>query len=304
MVDYTNVSTVAIECKMTVARIVFLAKYRMPHACLSMQWDHMLTGIDRTVIATPMDPETVDRVLSKHGINTANFEYVEDSIIYEKYPQVNNWVFPDDYRGWWLRQQAIKLSVVDLLDYDVVLLTDPDTFLIEPYQCYKNNRLNYMVLPDTKHGSYHGVFESITGMPEITPHCFVTEFVPSARENWLKLKHLLNQRWPNKHWLDAIIDAVPGIPTIPPWGTGNLIKWFSEYELIGNWATHCGDVDYTVQRRFEYPSLQNLDQLTTEYNAVADAIPDLSLSLQFDWETETVTDFEYYKELIQKQINK
>jgi hypothetical protein len=93
------------------------------------------------------------------------------------------------------------------------------------------------------------------------------------------------------------------LPTIPPWGNGNIIKWFSEYELIGNWAAHCGEIDYTVQKRFEYPTLNNLSQLSRQYNAVADAVPDLSQSLQFDWETETVADFDYYQQLIHQQIS-
>ena len=36
------------------ARILYLARYRVPHAAFAMQWDHNLQGIDHTVIATPI----------------------------------------------------------------------------------------------------------------------------------------------------------------------------------------------------------------------------------------------------------
>ena len=109
---------------MTVARVMFLARYRVPHAAFAMQWDHNLQGIDRTVIATPMTRDELEPVWERYNIDSSKFQYVHDSVIYKKYPEVNNWVFPDDYRGWWLRQQAIKLAYLDLLDADVMLMHD------------------------------------------------------------------------------------------------------------------------------------------------------------------------------------
>jgi hypothetical protein len=173
--------------------------------------------------------------------------------------------------------------------------------MIEPYRCWDGQQLNYLVIPHTKHGSYHGVFESITGLPEASPHCFVTELVPVLRTHWLELCKLLAQRWPNKLWLNAIIDAVPGMPTIPPWGTGEIIKWFSEYELIGNWAAHCDPINYTFQKRFEYNQLELLSTLDArEFNAVCDAVPDLSQSMQLDWDTLDIPNFEYYQHLVKQ----
>jgi hypothetical protein len=240
-------------------------------------------------------------VFERYGIDTSRLKYMNDSVIYEQYPEVNNWVFDNDYRGWWLRQQAIKLAYRDLLEEDVILMHDCDTFMIEPYRCWDGEQLNYLVIPDTKHGSYNGVFESITGLPEASPHCFVTELVPVLRTHWLELRKLLAQRWPDKLWLDAIIDAVPGMPTIPPWGTGEIIKWFSEYELIGNWAAHCDPINYTFQKRFEYNQLELLSTLDArEFNAVCDAVPDLSQSMQLDWDTLDIPNFEYYQHLVKQ----
>lgn len=280
---------------MAVARVLFLAKYRVPHACFSLHWDHNLLGVDYTIVASPVPRDELWPALQKYGIDTTKFEYINDSVIYEKYPEVNNWVFEGDYRGWWLRQQAIKLSFLDIIREDVMLMHDPDTFMIEPYQCYKDGKLNFMALLNTKQESYNRVFESITGLPRITPHCFVTELVPVKKSHWDKLQENLSQRWPDKHWLDAIIDAVPGMHTVPPWGNGNIIKWFSEYEFLGNWAVHCESADFTGQRRFEYNSLDKIGELDpTKFNAVCDAVPDLSMSMQMDWPTLTIPKFEYY----------
>lgn len=286
---------------MSVVRVLFLARYRVPHACFSLQWDHNLVGIDRTVIATPMTREELEPVWAQYNIDSSNFIYVNDSVIYERYPEVNNWVFDDDYRGWWLRQQAIKLAYLDMLDADVMLMHDADTFMIEPYRCYDNGTLNLLSLLNTTQGSYTGVFEAITGIPHPSPHCFVTELCAVRKQDFVALRQHIESRWPNKHWLDAIIEAVPGMPTVPPWGTGNIIKWFSEYELLGNWAVTQGNVTYQEQRRFEYDQLDKLGTLDPKvYNAVCDAVPDLSQSMQFDWSTLTVTDFDRYRNLVEQ----
>lgn len=287
---------------MTCARVLFLARYRIPHACMSLQFDHNLLGIDRTVIATPLDPEELKPIFDQYNIDHSNFEYVNDSVVYDRYPQVNNWVFEDDYRGWWLRQQAIKLSFLDILDYDVMLMQDPDTFLIEPYRCWNGERLNYMVLENTTHGSYAGMIESIFGFPRQTEHCFITEFVPVSKKNHTEMIQYLTERH-HGHWLDALIENTTKMPTIPPWGKGEIIRWFSEYEVVGNWAAHQAPIDYTFQRRYEYDRLEKLSDLTRDYNAVADAVPDLSLSLRWDEEKKQVTDFDHWMNIINTRLN-
>lgn len=286
---------------MSVARVVFLARYRVPHACMSMQFDHMLTGIDRTVIASPVPKEELWPVFARYGIDTTHFDYLPDAEVLPHYPEIENWVIPGDYRGFWLRQQAVKLSVLDYLDDEVVLLTDPDTFMTEPYCCYNDGRLKYLILANTTHGSYNGMMDAIVGIPRQTPHCFITEFVPVHRDDWNSLKTTLEQRH-NQHFLDAIINSCPGMPTVPPWGDGNIIKWFSEYELLGNWATSQHAVDYQEQRRFEYDSLDKLGNFTQDFNCFADAVPDLSQSLQLDWTAGEIKDFNRYLDCIKSRL--
>lgn len=287
---------------MSCVRVLFLAKYRVPHACMSMQFDHYLEGIDHTVIASPMSREELLPIFDRHNIDSSRFEFLSDSVIYENYPEVNDWVFADDYRGWWLRQQAIKLSVLDYLEHDVMLMHDPDTFMIEPYRCWDQGKLNYCVLEDTTHGSYNGMIDSIFGFPRQTTHCFITELVPCLKQDITDMKQYLQQKH-NTHWLNALIDNTTKLPTIPPWGTGNLIRWFSEYEVIGNWAMHQREVDFTFQRRYEYDTMDKLGNLTRDFNAVCDAIPDLSLSLQFDWDRGEVVNFDHWMAVINSRLN-
>jgi hypothetical protein len=160
---------------------------------------------------------------------------------------------------------------------------------------------NNMVLENTTHGSYNGMIESIFGFPRQTPHCFITEFVPCHRDDWNSLKETLEQRH-NKHFLDAMIDSCPGMPTVPPWGNGNIIKWFSEYELLANWAVSQHAVDYQEQRRFEYDSLDKLGNFTQDYNCFADAVPDLSMSLQLDWNIGEIKNFDRYLSVIKDKL--
>jgi hypothetical protein len=290
---------------MTTARVLFLAKYRVPHACMSLQFDHFLEGIDVTVIASPLPKSVLWSIFKKYNIDTTTFEYVSDHEVLPLYPQIENWLFNDDYRGPWLRQQAIKLSFLDHLNYDVMLMQDPDTFLIEPYRCYNNGRLNCMVLPNERHSyGYYKVLENALGITRQTEHCFVTEFVPVLKDDITAMKHTLEQRH-NKHWLDAIIDNVPLENTIPPWQRyeGEQIRWFSEYEFVGNWAMSRHEIDFTFQRRFEYNTMEGLRNLTRDYNSVADAVPDLSLSLQYDWDSNQVVDFDYYMDIVTQRLN-
>jgi hypothetical protein len=171
--------------------------------------------------------------------------------------------------------------------------------MVEPYRCWQDGQLNMLILPDTTHGSYDRVMPEVLGMPRQTPHCFVTELVAVMKQDWRSLKQTLEQRH-QQHFLDAIIDHVPAMPTVPPWGTGKQIKWFSEYEFLGNWAMSQHSILTQEQRRFEYDSLDKMGDFTKNYNCFADAIPDLSLSLQLDWQNKTITNFDLYLEQISK----
>jgi hypothetical protein len=50
-------------------RILFLARYRIPHACFSLQWDHNLVDVDRTIIASPVPQAEIWSAFQAHGID-------------------------------------------------------------------------------------------------------------------------------------------------------------------------------------------------------------------------------------------
>lgn len=277
---------------MKIVRALFIASYRLSHACLSMQFDHYLENIDQTYIFTNCPPELIDYTLRKYNIDTSKFVYVEDSEMDAKYPTLRNWWFNDDNRESWLYQQALKLASIDYIDADIVLIQDPDTFSITPYRCLTNDgKLKFFILPNETHSSgYYKVLENSLGIQRQTPHCFVTEFMPTFKEDWLKLKHTLETR-NNCDAFDAIINNVP---------LENNLRWFSEYEYLGNWTMTQRPIELLEQRRFQYKTLEQLGELTGDYNCVCDAIPKLEDSLQFELYTRTVVDFDLHFNKVKK----
>ena len=278
---------------MKIARAVFIGSYRVSHACLSMKFDHYLKDIDQTYIFTSLDGNFLDSILRKY-VDTTGFIYVNDAEMNSRYPTINNWWFDDDPRGSWLYQQALKMASVDYIDADVTLIQDPDTFSIVPYHCInERGEPKFYMLPNETHSyGYYKVLENSLGLERQTPHCLVTEFMPTFKEDWLKLKHTLETR--NKcDAFDAIINNVP---------VENGIRWFSEYEYLGNWAITQRPVELIEQRRFQYKTLDELDNLTAEYNCVCDAIPKLNDSILLDWDTLTITDFDRIFDKVKKFV--
>jgi hypothetical protein len=103
-----------------------------------------------------------------------------------------------------------------------------------------------------------------------------------------------------------MIDSGPPEPTVPPWGNGELIRWFSEYEFIGNWAmSRHPDITMEFQRRYHYDDMSKINGFDPSFHtAVCDAVPNLSRSLQFDWEKNEVVDLEYHMDKIRERLAK
>ena len=112
------------------------------------------------------------------------------------------------------------------------------------------------------------------------------------KEDWLSMKHTLSSL-NNCDPFDAIINSVP----IEQY---DGLKWFSEYEFIGNWAMSQRDVNLIEQKRFQYKTLDELDNLTQDYNCVCDAIPKLENSLLLDRVTDSVIDFDHIFNKVKK----
>jgi hypothetical protein len=167
----------------------------------------------------------------------------------------------------------------------------------------KNGVLNFQVLENERHS--WGYYESIKnglGFERLTPHCFISENVPVLKQDFTDLVKFLEERH-QKKWLDAMIDSCPPEPTVPPWGNGELIRWFSEYEFIGNWTMSRRPITQEFQRRYHYDDMENIGDFDPAYHtAVCDAVPDLRFSLQMDWDRKEVVKFDYYMDKIRETL--
>jgi len=289
---------------MTSAKILYLARYRVPHAIMSLQFAHNLIGVDRTCIASPVPKDELWPLFEKYNIDTSKFDYAPDSEIYRLYPEINNWVFDGDYRTYWLRQQAIKFAFIDYLDYDLMIMHDPDCILINQYEPMKDGKLNFMVLENQRHSwGYYENIKNALGFERKTEHCFISEYVPVLKQDFNDLVKFLEETH-KKKWLDAMIDSCPGQPTVLPWGNGELIRWFSEYEFIGNWTMSRREITMEPQRRYEYNDMEKIGDFDPAvHTAVCDAVPDLSRSVSMDWDKGEVINYQYYMDKIYEKLS-
>jgi hypothetical protein len=247
---------------------------------------------------SPVEAKNLFGYLSKYGIDTNRFEHIHDQDLISRYPEIENWVFENDPRNDWLKQQALKMAALDYVNFDAALIHDPDTWLTEPYRCYNGKKLNMMVLKNTTEGSYDLVLPSVLGIERQTKHCFVTEFMPMLKKDWQSLKSTLEHRH-NKNFLDATIENVPGIDTID--GTQKL-KWFSEYEFLGNWTLTQRSVDFKFQKRFSFTDIEELDHIFPEsVNSLCDQSSGQKLALGFDdWSDGKIHNYDRCMQLLRK----
>jgi hypothetical protein len=284
-----------------ITRLIFCAPYRVPISSISLKFDHNLIGVSRNIIVSPMNTVDLFRYLSQYNIDTNKFEHLPDQELIDQYPEILHWVFDGDPRNNWLKQQAIKLATLDYIDYNLALIHDPDTWMIHPYQCVnKQGQLCMLALQNTTEGSYSGVLQEVLGMQRQTEHCFVTEFMPVYKQDWNSLKQLLETNH-QQHFLDAIIDHVPAIKTLD--GLQSL-KWFSEYEFLGNWILSQRSVDFLFQKRFVINSVEDLHNLDpAKYNSICDQSSGHLPTLSFDdWATGNIPQYHSCIHILKKHF--
>lgn len=278
------------------ARAVFVGGYRMGHAIMAFQFDKYLDTLDLTYIITNIDEKHYLGTLSRYGLDPNRFQYVNDEELIQAYPAILKWDQPGDYRGTWLRQQALKIACLDYFDHDKILIQDPDTFAIKPYKCFDNHTPNFFVLPRvTQSTGYYWAIEKGLGIKRQTKDCFVSEFMPYLKQDWLSMRELLETKH-SKHFLNAIIDNCQR-------ESGTNLIWFSEYEYLANYALTQRLVNTTEQKRFEVKKLDDIVNLNAQdYNCYVDACPNLNDSIRFDFVTNTVIDFDQIYKSIETRI--
>jgi len=284
-----------------ITRLIFCAPYRIPISTVSLKFDYNLLGVSRNIIVSPVNTQDLFKYLSRYGIDTNRFEHIQDQELIDKYPDVAHWSIDGDPRNDWLKQQALKLAALDYIDYSVALIHDPDTWMTEPYRCINDSRLNMLVQQNVTEGSYDLVLPNVLKIKRQSPHCFVTEFMPVKKSIWTSLKMHVEQLH-NKPFLQAIIDAVP---FTPPFNGAPALKWFSEYEFLGNWTLTQESIDYTYQRRFSFTNLKDLDRAEiTDCNSICDQSPGYQLTLGFDdWHTGNIPNYDRCMSILKKHFS-
>ena len=63
------------------------------------------------------------------------------------------------------------------------------------------------------------------------------------------------------------------------------------------------DINLEFQRRYHYDDMEKIGDFDPAYHtAVCDAVPDLRLSVQFDWDKNEVIKFDYYMDKIRERL--
>ena len=268
-------------------RGIYVGGYRMGHCVLGLHFDHYLENLGQTYVVTNISENHYRDTFPKHDLDWNKFTYVNDQELFDAYPEILHWDMDGDYRGTWLRQQALKIASLDYFDFDSFMIQDPDTFCIQPYCAVDDNRVpNYFIIPNETHGpAYYEAITNILGIERQTKHCFVSEFMPFLKEDWYSMRELLETRH-SKHFLDAIIDNCPREQD------ERQLIWFSEYELLANYVMSQREIKMTEQKRFPVRNILELEGLnSTDWNCYVDACPNLDNSIRFDFQSSTVTDF-------------
>lgn len=248
-----------------ITRIITVGPQRLGNLILSLHHDHLLDPRPNcTVIITPLPVQSVTDTIS-HSFPALNFVVIADDDLIVQYPGIAKWQDPKNFRAGWLKQQALKLAALDSIQSQVFLIQDPDTFLIAEYQYYDQGQLCHFVLPEQYHyQGYYQTLENVLGIKRQTTASFVTEFMPVLASDWYQCRERIRQTI-QQDWT-CIIDHVP----LEPFGQHRMIRWFSEYELLGNWHRYLRSGKTMIQNRFVFNSLDTLNDLNTQYNAVCD----------------------------------
>jgi hypothetical protein len=274
---------------MKVDRGIYIGGYRMAHCVLGLHFDSYIENLGQTYVVTNISEHHYRETFPKYDLDWNKFTYVNDQELFDAYPEILHWDMPGDYRGTWLRQQALKIASLDYFNYDdAFMIQDPDTFCIQPYCPVSDDGVpNYFILPGETHGTaYYEAIVNSLGIERQTKHSFVSEFMPFLREDWQTMRELLETR-NNKHFLDAIIDNCPREQD------ERQLIWFSEYELLANYVMTQREIKMTEQKRFAVRDVKNLDGLNSvDWNCYVDACPNLDDSILFNFSSNTVKDFE------------
>ena len=230
----------------------------MGDLCIQLKGSHLFRdGFRRTYIVTN-HAEAVREIFQHRHIDIDQYTIIDDDVLIKNYPSISTFSDLHPQLGGWLKQQMIKLAVLDYLDYDIMAIQDPDTFWLQPWsQLDHHGEPVLLAIPDhSESPDYYRIFTELTGLPRADHDCYVTEFMMVKKTDWTALRDLVQGRL-GLTWLDSIKSS------IRPDHLG--MTWFSEYELLGNWIKHHRPgVTKIPQSRLEIRSWADLDSYSDQ----------------------------------------
>lgn len=250
-----------------ITRIITVGPQRLGNLLLTLCFDHYLNPRpEHTVVITPLDVAVVHQIISDYHPELS-VAVVADHKLAENY-DLSQWQDQKNLRAGWLRQQALKLVALDCIDTDLFLIQDPDTFCIQNYTWCSQGSCILAVQENQSHYSgYYQTLETVLGITRQTNNSFVTEFMPCYKQDWMacrdRIEQIIDRNWTN------LIDYVP----LENFGRHCQVRWFSEYELLGNWQSWLRPTQQVIQKRFVYNSIESLEDLNTTYTVVCDRGP-------------------------------
>ena len=159
-----------------------------------------------------------------------------------------------------------------------------------------------LVLENTTESSYDDMLPQVLNLPRQTEHCFVTELMPIDRLDFIKLRNKIESMH-DSHFLTSIIEKSPSVKTLDG---SDEIKWFSEYELLGNWTLTQRPVDYMFQTRFEFNDIEQLESLDIhKFNSICDQSSGNDLAIRFqddNWTKGIIKNYDRCMELLQSKL--
>ena len=237
-------------------RLMFVATYsphprsvnptRAQDSALSLMFDDFLVpAIDQTIIYYGPDHFGFDleEFYQRYGIDTENILIRSEHTLLEQIdPELINFR-PS------IRQQLIKLIALDQTYSDLVMIQDCDIFAIKPYTWLVDDKVQLFAIENTQspHPEWHQYLKKFLNLDADTQHCFMNEFLPIFRRDWLTIRSTIEQKY-QMPWLDAIHHQFSQDIE------NGLDLEFSEFEMLSHWLVTNNRATVVGQRNIQVPA--------------------------------------------------
>lgn len=249
-----------------ITRIIFIGPGRINEAAITLSFDYNLNPRpDKTYIISPYPQHKLNDVFASFRLFPEDYILLDD-LYFEDYYDLTRWKIDH-----WYYQQALKLCSLDHFDSDFFLIQDCDQVPLNQFNFFEDGKLNFKAenLWNPYQELYAEMVEKLTGLKRVLNYSLVNELMPYSKQDWNKLKQLLEDR-NGCFWLDAI-------PNIRALGEP---KWFSEFELLGIYKTN-QPAGWTYYRAISQPAINTWEDFFAHDWAKQDTIKFLTQPLKY-----------------------